>query len=771
MSARSSSPRRALAALWLFAAACPGCNDIFTIEPGALRECKTADDCAAAVPACVTSSACVAGRCAFEYTVDGQPLADQKSGDCAEIVCDGAGSTRLIPDPSDVVDDGLPCTLDACENANPVHRPLAVIPCYTGSPETKGKGICVEGIQKCKDGLPSGACEGEVLPGTESCLSILDEDCDGLVNEEGEGCSCVPSETTKCYSGPASSQGIGACHAGTQACNADGLGYGPCIDEQTPAAETCFGGLTDEDCDGAINEEGGGCVCGDTFLSAGEECDDGNTDDLDACTSLCTLATCGDGFIQVANGELCDDGNLDSIDACNASCAPSGCGDGYLQPSESCDDGNTTDGDGCSSKCVDLAVDVSAGGGHTCALFESGRVKCWGSNSYGQLGLGDTKTRGDETGEMGSNLPVVDLGAGVKAAQISAGGVHTCARLTDGHVKCWGSGFFGVLGLGDEANRGDAPGEMGDALPIVDLGAGDEAIRVTCGGAHTCVVLKGGAVKCWGSGSNGALGLGDEQKRGDGPGEMGDALPPVDFGATPPAAIDVEAGGGHSCALFDDGRMKCWGSFIGLGLGDAESRGDNLGEMGDALPYVDLGTNRTAIRIATGGSHTCAIRDDNSLMCWGVNYYGECGLADGMTFTRGIYPGQMGDAFPPVDLGTNRSATQIDLGDGSTCARLDDGHTKCWGSNDAGKLGRGNPIEWGFDPGTMGDNLSFIDLGQGASVTSVTMSDYHACGLLEGGHVKCWGGGFTGALGLGNIDALGDEPGEMGDNLPEVNLW
>src|SRR5690606_9674905 len=112
----------------------------------------------------------------------------------------------------------------------------------------------------------------------------------------------------------------------------------------------------------------------------------------------------------------------------------------------------------------------AAGQLHTCAMFNDGSVKCWGMNSSGQLGLGDTSNRGDGSNEMGDNLPNVDLGGGRTATDITAGATHTCAILDDGSAKCWGANNSGQLGLGDTSNRGDGSNEMGDSLPAVDLG-------------------------------------------------------------------------------------------------------------------------------------------------------------------------------------------------------------------------------------------------------------------------------------------------------------
>ncbi|KAG2433214.1 hypothetical protein HYH02_012755 [Chlamydomonas schloesseri] len=189
-----------------------------------------------------------------------------------------------------------------------------------------------------------------------------------------------------------------------------------------------------------------------------------------------------------------------------------------------------------SAAATSANITISAGYEYTCALLDNGSVKCWGWNDDGQLGLGDTSYRGDGPGEMGDTLPAVALGTGRTATAISAGGLHTCALLDNGSVKCWGWNDAGQLGLGDTSHRGDGPGEMGNRLPAVELGTGRTATAISAGGLHTCALLDNGSVKCWGWNDYGQLGLGDTSWRGDGPGEMGNRLPAVSLGTGRTAA-------------------------------------------------------------------------------------------------------------------------------------------------------------------------------------------------------------------------------------------
>jgi cysteine-rich repeat protein len=432
---------------------------------------------------------------------------------------------------------------------------------------------------------------------------------------------------------------------------------------------------------------------------------------------------------------------------------------------ETCDDGNTDAGDGCSATCQLEPVSITAGLG-VCALLANATLKCWGSAQSGRLGLGDHEDRGDEPGEMGDRLSAVDLGSEISIDGIASGSASACALLGGGALKCWGANGYGKLGLGDQRSRGDDPDEMGEALPVVDLGpVGAKLVAV--GGEHACAVLKDGNVKCWGRNSSGRLGLGDTEARGDGPGEMGAMLPVVDLG-TDRRATHIAAGGLHTCVVLDDGNLKCWGgNYYGqLGVGDRNDRGAEANQMGDALPAVDLGTDRTARAVTAGSFYTCALLDDYSVKCWGSNSHGQLGLGD--VAMRGADPSQMGDALPAVDLGTERKATQIAAGSSHVCALLDDSSVKCWGGGFEGQLGQGDQMPRGTAPGQMGDALPRIDLGSGRSARSIAAGNSVSCALLDDGRLKCWGSNERGALGLGDTLNRGDAPEEMGDFLPGV---
>lgn len=211
---------------------------------------------------------------------------------------------------------------------------------------------------------------------------------------------------------------------------------------------------------------------------------------------------------------------------------------------------------------------VVAGAGHTCALSGDGDVLCWGDAATGILGSQTTEDIGD--GEQPIDGVRVDLG-GAPVAALSAGSQHTCALMENGALHCWGLGTRGRLGLGDEDDVGDdeAPGERTVALPAL-------ALAVSAGRAHTCALLEGGSVLCWGEGTAGQLGRGDTQHLGDD--ETLEGVEPIALDDDPAAVVQaVDTGGDHSCAVFEDGRVRCWGAASAgqLGYGNTETIGDD----------------------------------------------------------------------------------------------------------------------------------------------------------------------------------------------------
>ena len=343
----------------------------------------------------------------------------------------------------------------------------------------------------------------------------------------------------------------------------------------------------------------------------------------------------------------------------------------------------------------------------------SAQMRASGANSYGQLGQGDTNNRGDEPGEMRHNLSMVELGSDFEVDHVSCGYEHTCVLSTNYEIKCFGLNDRGQLGCGHTDNIGDDENEMGDGLSVVDLGTGFVPIQLDCGRHHCCALCQNSTVKCWGANYWGQLGQGDTDNRGDNSDELGVNLTPVDLG-TGFNVSTIRCGGYHVCALSIDHDTKCWGNNNRdrLGLGDTDHRGDTDGEMGDALPLVDFGTAFVTHLIGGGLSHTLALSNNGSLKAWGRNNYGQLGYED--VNDRGDDEDEMGDDLPLVDVGEGFTVTDISSSccGWHSCALLENGTDffglKCWGRNDYGQLGLGDTENRGDDSNEMGDDLPFI---------------------------------------------------------------
>ncbi|MBC8365681.1 MAG: hypothetical protein H8E59_11835 [Actinobacteria bacterium] len=433
-----------------------------------------------------------------------------------------------------------------------------------------------------------------------------------------------------------------------------------------------------------------------------------------------------------------------------------------------------------------VPVDHLTADGYTTCYRDKGKVRCWGMGYYGALANGTWKSHGGRAGQVGDDLPAVDLGLDPEgrsriAMAVANGFAHSCAVLEEGEVACWGLNHRGQLGLGHRNNIGDQPEEIGDALRTVDLG-GRPAVAVTAGYSHTCALLQGGQVVCWGDGGQGRLGTGARATLGDQPGELGLDLIPIDLGreadGEPLEAIQIVAGHYHTCALLDMGRVVCWGNsgWGQIGVGGPRTIGDEVGEMGAVLDSVHLADQAPVVSVESSLNHTCARFEDGAVTCWGRNNYGQLGL--GHADDIGDDPGEMGAGPGSVDLGSHadggiRMAVDVAVGGSHSCAIDDTGSVLCWGRNHKGQLGVGHTKPVGDHPGEMGRGLETVDLGTHADGTlrravSVAAGYAHTCVELDDATVTCWGHGGYGQTGRGSFSTVGDQPGEMGDDLLPV---
>jgi len=435
----------------------------------------------------------------------------------------------------------------------------------------------------------------------------------------------------------------------------------------------------------------------------------------------------------------------------NQVCTEVICGDGLVHSGEQCDDMNAIDGDGCDADCSYTEIlSVDAGGGHTCVVIEGGRLRCWGLNGDGQLGLGHTLTIGDdELPNSEGDVPMPGL-----VTQVSGGlAESTCARLESGAVYCWGKNSHGQLGIGSTEAIGD------DEHIMLAVSLGEPAKEVQMGSFIACARLDSQDLHCWGYGGKGQLGYGNTDDIGDN--ELPDTIDHVPVGGT---ITGFTAGGTHTCAVSTIGTVRCWGenTYGQLGYGHTASVGVNNtpDQVGDApIRPEQLPPFTKVTQLAAGVAHTCALFETGDVLCWGLGNLGQLGTGT----TENLGDNEFPSTSPPIDLPS--AAVSITAGSAHTCALLDTGDAYCWGSAVFGQLGYGNTENIGDDePPSEGGPID-----AGGVIAEISAGFFHTCARTETNEVRCWGNNDAGQLGQGNTSTIGND--ELPSSVPPVSIF
>lgn len=376
----------------------------------------------------------------------------------------------------------------------------------------------------------------------------------------------------------------------------------------------------------------------------------------------------------------------------------------------------------------------------SCALRQNGKVQCIGDNHSGRLGNGQAF---DPAGE-----PTPQKVTGLKnATGIAIGYDHSCVTVTNGKVICWGTNDAWQL-------RSAIPKFYETAVPVEVPGSTD-VTSLTSGPDALCSVDSTGTVDCWGGAVSGW----------DTTGTFGMMMKSVDVDS-------VATGYLHACAVLNDASVECWGDNSHGQLGD--------GNMGGPPwePVAATGV-QNAVEVGAGDAHSCALIDDGTILCWGVNNQGQLGngtnttsampvqvtgitdavaisvrastscavLGDGTISCWGHNDrGQLGNGTTtasalPVQVTGITDATGVAVGWGHTCATSTDGTASCWGRNDQGQLGNGTMTSSTIPTPVTGlTNVSAVDVGY-----------KHSCAVLTDGRVRCWGSNQNGIRGDGSI--------------------
>jgi alpha-tubulin suppressor-like RCC1 family protein len=336
------------------------------------------------------------------------------------------------------------------------------------------------------------------------------------------------------------------------------------------------------------------------------------------------------------------------------------------------------------------AQKIVTGSSHTCALLHSSKVSCWGGNFFGQLG---------NSSNFESAEPTL-VSALTDVTEISAGSSHNCALLVTGTVKCWGHNKYRQVGDGSSVERRLSP---------VQVYGISNAESIATGSGHSCALLQGGQVQCWGSGKSGELGNRSFGDRGS---------PVAAYNLSNVSAIS--AGGSNTCALLIEGTVKCWGSnnFGQLGI-------DIVPASKSAEPVLVPGlTDVTSV--STGSYHSCALLLEGTVKCWGRNSNGELGIDTALS------------SSVPVLVPGLTDVIEISSGSSHSCALLIEGAVKCWGNNSFGQMGNGFTSEVS-EPVLVSLLSDAVDISAGS---------LHSCAVMIAGAVNCWGSNGRSQLGM-----------------------
>lgn len=446
------------------------------------------------------------------------------------------------------------------------------------------------------------------------------------------------------------------------------------------------------------------------------------------CTDLTTTANCG------GCGNACVDNQTCTAGVCtcpnNGNLCDGVCTDlTTLQNCGLCGNACNVDALSCTNAtCVmPKVVQISAGEANTCALFDSGKVYCWGDNKYGEVGDGTTIQR---------RAPAQVNGL-TDAVEVSVGTFFVCARKQNGHVVCWGDNSHGTLGNGTTASTA-VPVEVANLTDVVEIEAGSYS---------ACARKSDKTVFCWGDDTFGELGDGVTIVRTNNQLVTSRTTPVQVTGLNDAEGITM--GQLYACARKTDGSVVCWGQNTYGNLGNGKVNIDYWDVSQDSSIPVAVNDLTDVAEVSANGRTTCARKKSGSVFCWGYSSGGQVGAGGG--FGSGTQIGDFDAGFEYVYLvptavdGLTDAALLADSSSAlyarSMCAQRTTGEFVCWGANIWSNAAL--------------DGYNFYSPSVVAIVPStaqLAVGYQHLCELKNDGSVLCWGpSNYYGQFGDGTM--------------------
>eukprot|EP00004_Rigifila_ramosa_P017481 TRINITY_DN4261_c0_g1_i13.p1 TRINITY_DN4261_c0_g1~~TRINITY_DN4261_c0_g1_i13.p1 ORF type:complete len:3428 (-),score=662.20 TRINITY_DN4261_c0_g1_i13:17-9130(-) len=369
---------------------------------------------------------------------------------------------------------------------------------------------------------------------------------------------------------------------------------------------------------------------------------------------------------------------------------------------------------------------------HSCfGVGPLGLLWCFGYNLDGQLGIGTTAS----VGALPSDMPVAnatEIGGPFLAFVGGSSSLHSCVITVNSTLRCWGSNSDGQLGIDTLANVGDLPGQM----PPIDAFIPNSVRFAALGRRFSCAVQVSGEIYCWGANNFGQLGFGNTSAA---------ARPVLVTDLATLTAAGLSAGSEHICLLDTLASLYCWGSnTLGqLGLGDNSGSNAMIGDQPGEIPPTAVSVG-AVLQVVCGSFYTCVLLGSDQISCWGDGSMGQLGSG---TAISSLSPGS--------SLFFSTLLFSIKTTASTSCVLYELGTVTCWGSNTVGQLGLGDT--------TQRNSTLASTIPLGAPAHTLFGGQLHLCILSVDGDLKCWGGGSSGGavLGVGLATSIGDDPNEM----------